>query len=597
MPREKIGKDEKTIKNFLDDIDQEMDQFKEEHISKGWDDIPDFYRGKSQWGEDRPSHKLSPVLNFIQQSIERKVSQMTDTKPFMDILPYNDSLNEVAQALEAIVASKWSEQSLDMTLTDIIFYAEMFGACGVNTCYDKALHNGEGDITVKCIDPRCLNFDPMVVSSQDLWMGEYIRLDTIMPTSLLKQMYPAKAADIQDDAPFSFKKPIERGIRGRQVRKPVSHVRGSKGAIKRSIVKEYWVQDRSMSRGELKYPGGRQIKIAGGEIVLDKPNPYWDRRFPIDLLDWHRNPDSAWGQGDILGLMELQKLINKLIAVVAENGILMTNAIWIGDSNALQAKDWDALDNVPGLKVKKRPGSKLERVSPPPLSQSVFQLIAYLEKALEKLSGHTEVVQGKSPGEVKSGIAIEALQAAAMSLIRLKSRALESLIERAGQKLVARIFQYETEDRMMWRLGSGEQFEAFKFMRAALVDKQKFPDGPESAWKDFLFKIRPGSSLSMNNWQKSLVAMQMYSAQPEPLIDRLGVLETMDWPGRTDIIRRLDEKKAEDMRIAMMMQGMGSGGPMPGLGGPGGSAPKVTDIKSPHAAQGMREAQTKGNMA
>ena len=71
----------------------------------------------------------------------------------------------------------------------------------------------------------------------------------------------------------------------------------------------------------------------------------------------------------------------------------------------------------------------------------------------------------------------------------------------------------------------------------------------------------------------------------------------MDWPGRTDIMRRLDEEEAKEMQIQMMMAGMGSGGAMPGLGGPGGSAPKVTDIKSPHAAQGMREAQTKGNMA
>jgi hypothetical protein len=591
VPREKIGKDEKTVKNFLDDIDQEMDMFKEENISKGWNEIPDFYRGNSQWGEERPSHKLSPVLNFVQQSIERKVSQMTDTKPYMDILPYHDPLNEVAQALEAIVASKWSEQSLDMTLTDVVFFSELYGTCGVNTCYDKMID----DITVKCVDPRCLNFDPMVMSSQDLWMAEYVRLDTVLPTSLLKQKYPAKASEIQDDAPFTFKKPVEKGLTGRQVRKPISHVRGNKGAIKRSIVKEYWLKDRSMARGKEKYPGGRHITVGGGAIVQDGANPYWDSRHPIDILDWHRNPDSAWGQGDVLGLMELQRLINKLIAVVSENGILMTNAIWMGDSNALTAKDWDALDNVPGLKVKKRPGSKLERVSPPPLSQSVFQLIAYLEKALEKLSGHTEVVQGKSPGEVKSGIAIEALQTAAMSLIRLKARSLESLIERAGQKLIARIFQYETNDRMMWRVAGGEEYEAFQFFRAALTDKTKFPNGPKDAWKDFLFKIRPGSSLSQSNWQKSLVAMQMYSAQPEPLIDRQAVLETMDWPGRYDIQKRLDEKKSDDMQIAMIMSGMGSGGGMPGK--PGGSAPKVTDINSPHAAQGMIESQRKNNMA
>ena len=252
MPKEKIGSSEEDIKKYLGEIDNEMDDYKETYVSKGWDEVPDFYRGKTQWGEFRPSHKMSPVMNFMMQSVERKASQMTDTKPFMDILPYYDPLTEVAGAIENIIAAKWSEHSFDMVLTDICYYSQWFGTAGTNVIYDKSLQGGKGDLTVQCVDPRCLNFDPMVSSSQNLHLAEYVRLEQIMSTSLLKNMFPDKASEIKDDAPFKIKKPIDRGLQGRTVRQPVSQNSTTKGAIKRSIVREYWIQDRTMYRGKLK---------------------------------------------------------------------------------------------------------------------------------------------------------------------------------------------------------------------------------------------------------------------------------------------------------------------------------------------------------
>jgi hypothetical protein len=348
-----------------------------------------------------------------------------------------------------------------------------------------------------------------------------------------------------------------------------------------------------MKNGKALYPGGRHIIIAGEELVLDEKNPYWDKLFPVDLLDWHRNPDSAWGEGEIEDLRELQRLLNKLIAMIVENGLMMTNAIWIGDANALEPDEWDKIDNVPGLKIKKRPGTELRREIGAPLPTSLFSAVQYVEAAIEKLSGNTDVVAGRTPGEVKSGIAIEALQTAAMAIIRLKARAVEQLLSNIGQKMIARIFQFETEDRMMWRLTSEREFKAYKFFKSMLRDKKLFPNGPQDAWRDFLFKVRPGSSLAMNKWQESLIAMQMYQAQPKPLIDRQGVLEKMDWEGRTELLARLEQQEAEELQQQIALMQMQQGGQVPS-GQKGGSAPGVSDIRSPHAAQGMQEAQRKG---
>jgi hypothetical protein len=586
-PAEEIGApNSEELKKYLENLDEEMDTFKDEKISKGWDKIPGFYSGKNHWSDYRPRHKVSPVLNFLKRAIERKTSLMTDARPYIDVLPFYDSLWPVANALQDIIASKWFEQSLDMVITDIVFYAELFGSGGTNTLFDQTLRNGLGDITLQFIDPRNLNFDPMITQSQYLDRAEYVRIEQVRATSLLKHEY--NNDKIQADAVMAAIQPRRtRGLVGRTTRK-LSDILSKSPALNRTLEKEYWIQDRTMkSAKELKYPGGRHVIIAGGELVVDQSNPYWDLKFPTDMLDWHTNPDSAWGDGDILDLTELQLLLNKLVAIIVENGLLTANAIWIGDANALEPDEWDSLDNVPGLKVKKKPGSELRREPGADLPGSIFNLIAYLEGAIEKLLGNTEVVQGSTPGEVKSGVAIEALQTAALAIIRLKSRSVESLLNRVGQKMVSRIFQFETQDRSMFSYGSNEEYKKFEFMKSLIrgnKETRKYFKNKQDVWKNFLFKIRPGSSLQLNNWQKSMIAMQMYQ-MPRPLLDRKAVLETMDWPNREAIMARLKIEEQEQLEQALALQGA-SGGP----GSSGGSPARLSNPTGP----GANQAVTKG---
>jgi hypothetical protein len=586
-PAEEIGASgSDELKKYLDELDEEMDTFKETKISKGWDKIPDFYSGKNHWGDYRPRHKVSPVLNFLKRAIERKTSLMTDARPYIDVLPFYDQLWPVANAIQDIIASKWFEQSLDMVITDIVFYAELFGSGGTNTLYDSSLRNGLGDITLQFIDPRNLNFDPMITQSQYLDRAEYVRIEQVRATSLLRYEYDNDK--IEADAVMAAIQPRRvRGIVGRTVRS-LSALTNKDPAIKRSIEREYWIKDRTRGPGKaLKYDGGRHIIKAGGVIVIDQANPYWDKKFPTDMLDWHTHPDTAWGDGDILDLTELQMLLNKLVAIIVENGLLTANSIWIGDANALEPDEWENLDNIPGLKVKKKPGSELRREPGTPLPNGVFNLIAYLEGAIEKLLGNTEVVQGSTPGEVKSGVAIEALQTAALAIIRLKSRSVESLLNRVGQKMISRIFQFETDDRSMFSFGSNEEYKKFEFMKSLIrgnKETRKYFKNKQDVWKNFLFKIRPGSSLQLNNWQKSMIAMQMYQ-MPRPLLDRKAVLETMDWPNRDEIQARLKAEEQEQLEQAIALQGA-SGGP----GSSGGSPARLSNPTGP----GANQAVTKG---
>lgn len=613
---EDIGTSEVEVNKYLGEIDKEMDDYKDRYVSGNWKDIPDFYRGRSHWGKERPNHKVSPVLNYLRQAIERKTSQMTDTKPFMQILPYYDPLTRVSDALEAIIASKWSEHNLDMTLTDCVFYCELFGGVATNTTFNKSLNFGRGDSTFEMIDPRNFNFDPACTQPYYVDRCEYVRIDDYKPQSLLKYTYPEYADKIADDAPFDFFTPERRNYdkRGRIIKKVVHRIKNggknTNGAIGRSTLKEYWLQDRTLVgkplNKTLKYPGGRHIILAGGARVVDEANPYWDKKIPVDFMDWHRNPDSAWGDSELDDLKQLQVLLNKLVAVIVENGIMMSNGMWVGDNNALKPDQWNKLDNVPGMKVKKKPGSELNRVPGTAVPPTVFSTLQYLEAAIEKLSGNAGGISGGgAPSGVKSGIAIEALQQAATAIVRLKARALESLLERIGQKMISRIFQFEGGDRQMWRMKNDKDFEAFQYMGKILrgEDKEakKFLKNKKDAFQNFIFKIRPGSSMQMNKWQESMLAMQLYQAQPKPLIDREAVLDMIDLPNRQEILNRVmeEEKRQEQNAIAMMamqakMSAKAGGHTEDPNAATNGTPPKQMNTRSEHAPQGEREKLEKG---
>jgi hypothetical protein len=220
----------------------------------------------------------------------------------------------------------------------------------------------------------------------------------------------------------------------------------------------------------------------------------------------------------------------------------------------------------------------------------MFNIIQYLEDAISKLSGNTEVVRGQTPGDVKSGVAIEALQAAAMSLVRLKSRAVENLLERIGQKMISRIFQFESDERNMWSFKNEEDWAAFQFVSKKLKSNSKYFKNKKDAWKNFMFKIRPGSTMQLNKAQEALLALQLYQAQPKPIIDRQAVHEMLDLPGHSKIRQRMEADEQAQLEQAAMLQQMGAGGGS----GQGGSAPSVTNFASPHAPQGAREAIEKG---
>lgn len=551
-----ISTGEQSVLNYLDKLYLEGAQARSK-ASSTWDTAIKTIKG-DVWPSKRAKYKISAVMNFLAQIIERKAALLTDSRPTISVTSRKQIDDPVAEILQKTIEAILDEKSFEQKLTEFVMLEEYFGFALFNTCWDKTLDYGKGDVDLVVIDPRCFIFDPWVTRSWNLQHGEYAALETSRPTELLINQYHEKRDDIKADLTTglvnadSFLQKLRTLFNFEKTNPEKTSV------IPRSIVRDWWIRDRKTKRqGEegLMFPNWRHIIVAGGTIVEDGSNPYLDGQLPFDGMEWGFDVDSAYGKNEVSGLESPQILFNKILAGVVENAILMGNGIWVGDLDALSKEEWKRLTNEPGGQVKKRPGRELRRDTPPPLPTYIMSSLELLINGLEKLSGITEVTEGRRPGQVTSGVAIESLAVMAQTTIRLKARQLEGIIQRIGQKLIPRIFAYYTTDRVFNLVGDAGKVKQYHYQREKI--RELIQREGMSAFQDYQFKVVPASSLALTKWQKGLMATQLFQLG---LLDEKGALDALEYPNRDEILQRMAESKAKQMEIAAAMGGNNGGG-------------------------------------
>ena len=541
-------------------------------ISKEWSNYLKFAQGE-HWSKHIADYKVPFTLDLVGKTLKNKAALLTDTKPIIEISPRGDlALTPVAEVLQFLVRNYWDARAVLASLTRSLYFSQIFGASPMNVVWDEDLHYGQGDIDLVSFDVRHFLLDPGVVCSDDLQKAEYIVLESIYPLNRVFFEYPEAStqgliADPQYSKYSSFGGGDDGFNSGDSITSPsvVSSRRPFKtgvldlkdSVIPRVIVQEFWIRDRvrmgdlneeqcshinsqleeqglsPKTKKDLVFSGGRHIVRANGKILVDEHNPYWDLAFPCEMMSWGMEIEHPWGRSEVGELMKIQRIINKLGGAMVENTLLMSNSIWIGDSNALNPEQWRELTSKPGLIVKKRPGSELRREPAPALPGSVFGLMQWLTQSLSDVSGMTDVLQGKA-GNQTTGVAIELLQQQSQALLRLQARNMEIFLERIGQKLISRIFQFVSPKRIMAILGANEKILDFELKRDDILGKIDGLD-PRNAFRDFVFKIEPLSSLSMSRMQALISTSNLYSMG---LVTGVEVLKKAQFPNPEDTFEK-----------------------------------------------------------
>lgn len=558
----------------------------------------EFYRAflGDQWKEQRPSYRHSEVINLLFSEVHTLVPLMTDNRPIVETIPEDPSDFEFSGIINKLLSSKWDRDLYNYILAEGIIDASVYGT-GIGTVpWDKNRLDGLGDYDFFMMDPFTFFPDPHAWDVNHKTSAYCVTAEPEDP-AVIRADYPHKAklitagdlgelslsttgrgqSHLRDD--IRFRNPTDR----RTMVLDPEHTHGEKSESILKLTLFYKdpsvIEQKVNKEGEperfrkvKKYPNGRKIVTANGITLEDGPLPFDDGNFPFARLVDHAMPREFWGIGEVEMQLSPQRIINKLVSYILDVLILTGNPIWLVDTDS--GVDTDNLFNAPGAVVEKEPGSQVERVEGTNLQPFIFETLKYfVERVRSKISRLDDVSRGAAPFGQASGDAIEALQEAAQTTVRGKSRNMEAFLTQIGQMMFSRIMQYYSAPRVIRLTGDENDGKYFKFRvemepvvdekgeqvldevtgepmekRVATVQEMSIgEDGvQESEERRFEVKgtmdirFKAGTQLPLQKARDEKRAMEFYKVG---IFDEEDLLNEVDIPNKDKILAKIQKRK------------------------------------------------------
>lgn len=539
---------ESDLNKFLDSLKEESKNSKgdlDRRVSENLDQV----RGK-QW-----KGKSAPVFayNVIESSLEDKNGKLSETKPEIMVMPSSNGLGPAAELLTQVVSSIWDRSKLEYKTERVALIGAICGVAFIGTPFNRRLANGMGDIDVIVKDPRCCGIDMAVTAAEDADLGEYAICEDYVPLDLIRAEFPGRGALVKRNdrvSGYDVSQPqtTVAKLRGAYSRLVQGNKPEKQSAIPKAVIEEFYVQDRRKSIEDdgvvpivenitkcaddgIPFPGGRRILRAGEIILEDDLNPYWDAKYPLDMMSWKLDMESAWGPDEIQSVKRMQELILRLGDAYGKTALMNAVSRIIMDTNALSPVERNKLSNEVGQIIEKAPGRTFEYQVPPVLPADTINFVNTLMGWIREKIGVTQAPTQKRVPSIITGPAIEGLQMMIETPIRTSARRIEEFYQRIGQKLISRIFQFYTSDRLLHMVGPEQKWIKFEFKRLKILQdangKSRSPEDLRKAAQDFYFTIAPGSSLAIARTQRAMMKFQLASVgwlHPREVLTELGIM-------------------------------------------------------------------------
>lgn len=532
-----------------------------------WKKNYEFYRLK-MWPDSMPAWKATPNIPMVQQKVETIVPIMTDSRPTVHMLPRDYRYTEFADTMQKLMEYEWDRMKMDeqvvLSTRNCLIKSDGF--------YQLDYDHDEKRPCSYVVDPENLYPDPYGTNMENL---RYLVHEQMMSRDRIIRRWPkAKnkkmkvgATGREHEDPLEYKDLLPSmvdHIVGYQSDGTVTEFQEAPGADfprtdDRIQVRQYWIRDPEMIEADLRdpmtgapindetgeimkvvkprYPGGRVIVVAGGAIIFDDKNPFWHRKFPYVKQPCYSLSNEFWSVALAECLLSLNEVSNKLLGQILDNAALMASGQWKATRQA--NIDVEMLTGEPGLVVEYDGGSQalVEKIPGTPLPSYVMNALDLALKLGDDASGVFDVTQGRKPVGITAGVAIEQLQEAAHTRIRLQVRNLENAIREWGEMVFAMHQQYMDGPRVIRVANEEGQFE-FLMVTPEMVRAQ---------WE---LMVVAGSTLPRSRDQRQREAVELHR---EGMLDTQGALEWIRHPAAEKVVSRLRE--AERRRTQAQLAG------------------------------------------
>lgn len=555
-----------------------------------WADYYNMFRGK-QWELKQPSYRHSAVINMVFQTIQSIVPILTDSKPKFEYVATEPSDYEFSTIINEISEWDWSRFNWQQQLVEVIYDAHFYGTGLSELYFDPKGDQGIGSICYDSSDPFYVFPDPEATDCNK--KCDYFIYARPMSLQKIKELYPEKGKYVKADL-GSFNK-LDKGdpksVRYVSPSPPllvndVESVDAPKVNEDKCLLISCFIKDNSYEEKEekshdengnevlgyvqiKKYPQGRLIQIASNVVLRDEENFMESGEFPYQRLVNYTNPRQFWGISEVEQLESPQKMFNRLVSFAMDVTMLMSQPIWVVDTSA--GIDTDNLTNRPGLIVEKNPNSEVRREGGVGLQPHVLAIIDRLRTWFDSISGANDITRGIRPEGVNAALAIQELQQAAQTRIRLKSRNLDAYLQDLGRHYLQLIMQYYTIPRIVriTNKDNPQLQDYFKFYidQSEVLDEYGQPTGDKKKIAkisrynfnqdqgqyfegeivekeitgNFDVKVTTGSSLPFSKAEKESRLLNLFD---RGIVDAEEVLKNLDYPNYQALLQRLNEAKA-----------------------------------------------------
>lgn len=608
-----VPKSETEQLKFLENLHASMLGYSS-RWTKDWGKMAEVYRGNN-WNAKKEGNPFFKV-NLARSKLDRKSARMTAGKPIINVLPHRSGLTEAAKVLGRTVNALWDACGMQMRIEMMSAFVRPFGCGFLKTVWDPRARNGMGDVVCAEIDPRRVALDPYALRSYDIDRGLAICHETTVPYSWVAENYPDRAGEVDDfDAPppVPDDRESEYGkLSGGPVRSPLRYYLGPMrsgpqpgkgGPLPYCRIREFWYADPKQEDGRPLYPNGRVTYVVGSgrKAVILNPdveesrNPFFDGMYPFDMYDARGDIDHPYGASQVEDVRRLEEAINRS-GHMAMRMLIQNVPFIIAEAGSLTPDVVKQLQDAGYIVINKMRGLDVNRQQPQQFITEAIQLMNRTDQFMDAsigLGGGSGAVGGKGRVEVRSPDLLFGLQQDESDLINAEARRLEAMLQRVGQKLISRVFQYYRADRFIPYV-SGQGWQNYLFEVKALrgeimsmaldsvtgrliaIDEEAsektqkntaetnfdlvrlaVDEAIRGAWKEFDFTIVPLSSLQATRAARTKALGEFAEMGMMPFS---RVLEEAGFPDFEDLIKQ----RAEEQKLLTAMGLL----PAPGEGGP-----------------------------
>ena len=426
------------------------------------DEVPKLY-----WYQERE------VFNQIATIIETRIAQLSRQRPMMKVRPASGDETDIqsAKLSNAILESKWHDESMDNKQDDLVTWMEHTGTGIIKNTWDadkgamvgqaqtnEEIDLGEGftDEQETFIDVYEGDVDTEIISPFEFYPDSNFRnnMDEVRSCIHAKafhvkdilEMYGVQVDAEQID---SFTMQSGGSLSG------LGYKNGS-FTTKTETIKDHAIVKEYYERPSDKFPEGRFIVIAGDDVLYSGDLPYKNgqdgkRELPFIRVPCLPIPNQFWGQSVAERCIPIQRRYNALRNRKAEYLNLVTIGQWYEPIGSLDDDEDDELNNAPGNRIRYHQGAgRPEPVDFPSLPSSFENEQQSLLGEFTAVSGVSELSRfSEAPSGVKSGVALSIANEQDDTRLSMSASRIGEGIRVTGQHWIRLFKQFAEEPRLV----------------------------------------------------------------------------------------------------------------------------------------------------